>query len=242
VSAIPARGRTEGLPGQGRHEAKYLVSEPLAEAVRRHAAPWVQPDPHARRSPDSSYRIESLYLDTVDYRLYGDTLDGAANRFKLRIRSYGDLAVRFLEVKHKHGSLVRKERQRVYGRLDEILDRLASGIELHTFGRHVVHLGARPVVHVGYWRQAMVGSFHDSTRLTFDRRLEWADPELVAAGPAWHPIPENRVVLELKFDGSMPFWMQDVVRRFGLRRTACSKYALAVRASRARMAKTGNSG
>jgi hypothetical protein len=239
VSAIPARGRTEGLPGHGRHEAKYLVSEALAEAVQRHASPWIQADPHARRSPECRYRIESLYLDTVDYRLYGDTLDGAANRFKLRIRSYGDASIRFLEVKHKHGSLVRKERQRVTGTLGEVLDRLAGGIELHTFGRHVVQLGARPVVHVGYWRQAFIGSWHDSTRLTLDRGLEWADPELAGDVPAWQPIPENRVVLELKFDGSMPFWMQDVVRRFGLRRTACSKYALAVRAARARTARVG---
>ena len=34
-------------------------------------------------------------------------------------------------------------------------------------------------------------------------------------------------ILELKFNGAFPFWMQRIVHGLGLRRTSCSKYVQA---------------
>ncbi len=84
-----------------RHECKYLISERLAARIRDYVHPYVAPDSHAAASPDLSYDITSLYLDSPDLRLLRETEEGLLNRIKLRIRSYDDHedSPVFLEIK-----------------------------------------------------------------------------------------------------------------------------------------------
>lgn len=44
---------------------------------------------------------ETLYFDTTDFRLYLDHHNGRGNRYKLRLRKYGNSAVSFMELKRK---------------------------------------------------------------------------------------------------------------------------------------------
>src|SRR5512132_1456784 len=86
-----------------RFELKYLVSEPIARAMRQFVRCYLRPDEFAAESPDFSYAVHSLYLDSPDLCLYGATNGGERNRFKLRVRFYDDGpdAPVFFEIKRR---------------------------------------------------------------------------------------------------------------------------------------------
>lgn len=230
---------------KSRYEAKYLVSNATAEAIRRYIQPWAVPDPYAARDPEHSYRISSLYLDNPGVQLFRETREGRENRIKLRIRSYSqdEEAPVFLEIKRRLNRVVHKSRVPVARDLArDLLDRRFHELDLEgailedglEFLRLSERLNARPVVHIGYRRQAYIGRYHPGTRVTFDRELSWGAPGrhdvLVPDTDTW-PIEDVRVVLELKFNRMLPGWMQQVIRRFNLNRISFSKYGTAVRMS-----------
>lgn len=67
-----------------RFEAKYIISEIQAQAIKNFIRPYVISDPFAQK--DAFYPIYSLYLDSPDMRLYWMSELGMKNRFKLRVR------------------------------------------------------------------------------------------------------------------------------------------------------------
>ena len=94
---------------------------------------------------------------------------------------------------------------------------------------------------VRYEREPYSSTLDDYARVTFDRKIEARSASQLAFDPGargwWavdHPIAmraggsRSFVVLELKFAGSAPTWMQQLVRRLELPRLSFSKYARAV--------------
>ena len=240
-SGIPSTAPTRWA----RFECKYLVSERTAEAMRRWVQPWVQPDPYAAKSPSHSYRISSLYLDSDDRRLYRETREGRANRYKLRVRGYSSdpEAPVFLEIKRRCDRVVKKARLRVpraaarrivQGRSVpvDILDTDAlSEVERSVLDEFVMlreRSSLHPVVHVGYQRQAYVGTFANDDRLTFDRSIICSpagESDALFPTTQSHDVEPLMVVVELKFNSTYPSWMRDCVRTFELDRCSYSKYA-----------------
>src|SRR5262245_5553276 len=97
-----------------RFEFKYFVPERLVDAVRCFAEPYLERDEFAAREPNGVYRINNLYLDTPDLAFYWAHTRGNPDRFKLRVRTYGDgRGTRFLEVKRKYRHVVIKHRAAV---------------------------------------------------------------------------------------------------------------------------------
>ena len=94
-------------------------------------------------------------------------------------------------------------------------------------------IDARPRLWVAYEREAYGSCFGDGARLTFDRLLRMqappADRPFVPDPDAWQSVvlDGEQTILELKFNGAFPFWMQRIVHGLGLRRTSCSKYVQA---------------
>jgi len=225
-----------------RYECKYLLAEVTALEIQRALAGYLAPDEHAALRPDHSYSIASLYLDAPHLRLHRETRSGQRSRFKLRVRTYGDAAGDpvFFEIKRRHDAIVTKSRVMLPrraladffgGRLDaaELTPRDRACIA--EFAGRVVELQAQPVVIVRYQRQAYVGTLEPGVRVTFDRQICSAPArsfEVRHGGTDWRTVEDQRVVLELKFRGAMPGWIQDAVRRFELRRTSYSKYSNSV--------------
>ncbi|MFQ5505096.1 MAG: VTC domain-containing protein [Planctomycetota bacterium] len=239
-----ARIWTEKLPRFRRHECKYLIPESAAGELRRFIAPYTEPDPHANEQFHGSYRVLSLYLDTPKLRLYRETREGLAERIKLRIRSYGkrDSAPVFLEVKRRRNRLVLKSRARIgRGQMRELLAGGApdvgklEGSCYDEFLCWIARYGARPVVHVGYEREAHVGCFDRGLRVTLDRELRCASADegwrLESAELDWVEPLTDRVILELKFDHAFPSWMRDLTRQLKLQRVSFSKYGHSVRSA-----------
>ncbi len=228
-----------------RYECKYLLSELTALEVYRFAATYVKPDEHAALHADHTYSISSLYLDAPHLRLHHETQSGQRTRFKLRIRTYGDGATDpvFFEIKRRHNAVITKSRTMLArqqmadyfaGRLDHAALSPRDQGCIGEFQGRMVELDARPIVIVRYRRQAYIGALEPGIRCTFDRQIACTpsnEPIVRHGGDGWINVEDQRVVLELKFRGSMPGWMQDMVRHFELTRTSFSKYSNSVLAS-----------
>ena len=223
-----------------RYEFKYLVSEADEVVLREAISAFCAPDTH---NTAGGYTISSLYLDTPDRLTYRAKKDRQLERFKLRIRTYGEQAEGpvFFEVKRKSNDRIIKHRTRVdREHWREVLrgSRALPAEErdaAHHFLYLTIGLGARPSVLVRYRREAFSSFLDPYARVTFDHRIVVQAPkglDLLGDPRAWrgidHPeatrLSRSMVVLELKFPAAFPSWMASLVRRFELWRIGFSKY------------------
>jgi hypothetical protein len=230
-----------------RRELKYLVPEADRERLLARIAPYLGSDAHAERrgAGPPSYTVRSVYLDTPDLRDYHEKESGILRRRKLRIRGYDTPtnAGVFLEVKHKNGSAVWKDRTLVPA---PVAARLVAGDPVAGLGLSVAAERSaasfvyrlrrecrRPVLLVTYDREPLVGRLDPSLRVTLDRRLRCAAyPELsddlggLYDERRLRQVLPGQFILEVKFDRVYPSWFRSLVGAFGLRRQALSKYGM----------------
>lgn len=234
-----------------RHEYKCLVSPDLIPALRDAVATACRRDPFANE--DGQYTIRSLYLDTMDWRLFWANEREQSDRFKARIRCYpgAPQAPVFLEIKRRVTDTIYKTRVGVpaadWRQVVLDLDHLDSVrwrspmeralAERFLYFQRLHHL--QPAVMVEYDREAWVSTVDHYARATFDLRIraqpvdEWS---LEVNPRRWkaldHPVRTITTgpvaVFELKFGRTAPPWMTAMVRRFDLQRFAFSKYAYGV--------------
>jgi hypothetical protein len=240
-----------------RFELKYWIDERQARQILGFAAPYLRRDPYS--TTRDRQRNTTLYLDTREYQFCEDHLTLQPDRRKLRIRVYGRPLgkLAFFEVKRKVKTITVKDRfvlpcvdvVNVLSRRP-IQGRVASDAQ-HTFSDFIFHMQlhrAEAKLFVACFREAFESKNPgEDVRLTIDRDLVYQDargPAFVVDERRWLPIHEDddtrtafghrRAMLELKFNGSVPGWMVELVRHFGLQRSAFSKYTTAALQLRAR--------
>lgn len=225
-----------------RLELKYRIDEATALEVRSFIRGFLDLDRHGSGAADSGYLVNSCYLDSRDLQTFWRTVNGSRDRFKLRVRTYGDVPgeVAFLEVKRRVDGFVEKSRALVHrvgveelleGRLPEEADlvkpvrREMEAVE--SFVRSVEQIRAVPTAFVRYRREAWCGEV-ENDRLTMDREVcVWP-----VSGLCWEGIPSvaparpfgQTVILEMKFSEAKPRWFTDIERVLGLERTSAAKY------------------
>ena len=223
-----------------RFEFKYRIPESVVSNLSEIAQFHLQPDQHSSRG---QYTVNSLYFDTADEQDAHDTDEGVVLRSKVRLRSYyaSPRPPFFLELKQRFGSSIYKTRVALS---PEDADRLANGRApidaygtssrneaLDTIREVIDRRGMTQRVWVKYQRVAWTSPWGDGVRMTLDRSLE---TQVAPTGSAmdlcpvgWmYPELDERPVLEFKFFGAAPAWMQRLARDFELDRTSCSKYGL----------------
>jgi hypothetical protein len=236
-----------------RFEFKYIIDEPRAADVRDFVQSYLEPDEFAASSQGNSYQISSLYWDNATRFLYRQTVIGAKNRFKLRVRIYDNNpeSPAFLEIKRRVTDVILKERATVtrQGVLDLIARRAPdeswllgsnanakSRAALLTFSHLSDRLGAGPCIYVSYRREAYVSPESNAIRVCFDRQLMGSPYEHGAnlALPTRGARPETgnhgKVILELKFTDRFPTWMREMAHALDLQRTSVPKYVLCLNA------------
>ncbi len=241
-----------------RFELKYWVTEPLAQRVLDFAMPYLKRDVHAVTHDDQ--RNTTLYLDTRGFQFCENHMNLSPDRSKLRIRAYGRPIgkLAFFEVKRKVKTITLKERFALpIGEVENVLSRRPIACEIsddarRTLGEFVFRMclhRAVPKVFVACFREAFESRIPgEDVRLTIDRDLEYQHSEGFGFTPnerRWVDIHEGddtrpaygkrRAMLELKFNGSPPRWMTELVRHFNLQREAFSKYTTAALQLRGRI-------
>ena len=213
-----------------REERKY----PLPAARASLLTAWLD----ARLPRDAQYPVgvvTSCYYDTPQLDSYQDSADGEFTKQKLRLRWYGEpvdpYAGVWLELKSRDGARSVKERFRYpssgipnqLGLIIPAREELARRLQdLTGFAALPIEPTLQPTALIRYRRirwQAADGS----VRTALDTEVQTADPR---GAPIWLPIRDGSV-LELKSAGELPPQLAQL-GRLGLRRTAHSKYALAV--------------
>jgi hypothetical protein len=241
-----------------RFELKYWVTEPLAQRVLEFALPYLKRDAHA--TTREAQRNTTLYLDTRGFRFCDSHLNLSPDRSKLRVRAYGRpySKLAFFEVKRKVKTITMKERFALpIAEVENVLARRPLGCEVspaaqRTLGDFLLQMclhRAEPKLFVACFREAFESRIPgEDVRLTIDRELVYQHSQGFGFTPnerRWVDLHEGndsrtsfgyrRAILELKFNGTPPRWMVELVRHFNLQREAFSKYTTAALQLRGRL-------
>ena len=231
-----------------RFEYKYWVDENHAKQIREFISTYLEEDEFLEKFGGIGYPVCSLYLDSTGLLLYGQTCQGAKNRYKLRIRFYDDNPENpaFLEIKARDSEVIKKQRAGVTREgARRILagespqDEFLFGKKISNKARKAMYefcrlrdvINAQGCTYVYYHRQAYVSPGNSSVRVTFDRQLEGGiylpGEPLKIPTESKQPKLEG-VVLELKFTDRRPNWMIELSDVFQLQRTSVPKYVMCV--------------
>jgi len=210
-------------------EVKFLVDPISAHRIRDWARQRLSPDPYAGGDSRDEYRTTSLYFDTRDLDVFHRR--GSFGRAKYRVRRYGDAQTVFLERKLRTPALLAKWRTQValddLPRVNDPSDDTWAGRWFHN------RLAARkltPTCQVTYERTARVGgSDNGPIRLTLDRNVRvLAATGLEFRAARTQPVLDYRLILELKFRGTLPALFKELVEQFHLTPQPVSKYRLSL--------------
>ncbi|MCB2154539.1 polyphosphate polymerase domain-containing protein [bacterium] len=228
-----------------RFEIKYLISAFQAEEIRRVLSFHMTMDPYCELCPGFSYLNTSLYFDSPDHHCYKSTAMGQKNRFKVRLRWYDDEPDTpiFLEEKRRTTDAISKLRAKLdRPALAQLMGSqiVAPAHVLSTSSRAQARLrllldtmqslNLQPACHVRYMREAWAGPEHEYLRVTFDTQVQGhvvtGNDFARRESPGWKNIGEQRTILEIKFESTIPPWLQSLVHDFGLHRQSVPKYLL----------------
>lgn len=160
----------------------------------------------------------TTYWDTDEHTFYLEHHNGRAPRQKVRVRTYLDSDISFLEVKTKnnHGR-TRKKRMRVPGQ--EINDEEGR----NDFLKELVHLGMdeiHPTVRNRFKRITLVNK-GKTERLTIDFDVQFHNMETGCDSGTG-----QLVIIELKRDGNVFSPVLDILRSLRIKPSGFSKYCI----------------
>lgn len=217
---------------KGRHEVKHYINMADYYVLRSRLNAVLMPDSHA--GADGTYQIRSLYFDTADNKALLEKLNGVRKRAKYRIRyyNYNDSFIQ-LEKKIKDGNACIKVSETI---TREEAEKIISGdIEwmrecdrplLNELYVKMHNDGLKPSTIVEYTRDPFTFPA-GNVRVTLDhhirtgiKNIDFFDPECVTV-----PIPDDVILLEVKWDNYLPDIVRDTVQMNSRRGSAFSKYA-----------------
>lgn len=227
-----------------RFELKYLITLKQAELFKKALRAYLFADEHG--NGNGRYALASLYYDSPDLRCYWEKVDGLRFRRKLRIRRYetdapltADTPV-FVEIKQRLDKVTQKRRVILpYGdalRLcneRQLPDEVAPEDEtvMNEIYAYLWQYNLRPVSIVRYERQAFIGTDYDlGLRVTFDTSLNYQVHQLLLEEePSSLPmLPADRVVMEIKVNERIPYWLTEMIAAHNLKMIRVSKYCRSI--------------
>lgn len=164
----------------------------------------------------AAYR--TTYWDTTDHHFYMEHHNGRAPRQKVRVRTYMDSGVTFLEVKTKnnHGR-TKKKRIEIPGQ-----GMIAEG-NGDEFLHEKVHMGLEsiiPTVQNNFHRITLV-NYNKTERLTIDFDVQFDNMETDQ-----HADTGELVIIELKRDGNVYSPVLEMLRELRIKPSGFSKYCI----------------
>lgn len=188
----------------------------------------------SNRTGKEGYTITSLYFDDVFDSCLRDNEDGAAQRWKYRIRIYNHSFQNIkLEIKiKKYNRILKRSRSITIAQMKRLIcgeciedDLPAMDNPITLFNLAIREKGLRPVVIVEYDREAYVYE-GGNVRITFDRNVRmsnwierFGDTDLYM-----EPIKGEEHVLEVKYDEFLPDFIAQLLELGNMNQCAFSKY------------------
>lgn len=222
-----------------RFELKYALPIQVVPRIKEEILKYALPDPFG--DGEGRYLLTSLYYDSPAYTFFWEKIDGIKYRRKLRMRWYetepclrNDSTV-FLEIKQRVDRVTQKKRLPL--RYEEALSFCSEGIipEHEEEDKATVDeiysllklYGLKPKVITTYERQAFVGTDYDlGLRITFDSHVTYRTRNLDLDGGSYDGfiVPPDLVIMEIKTNERVPFWITELVSEKELKLIRVSKY------------------
>lgn len=218
---------------QYRHEKKYRIAYAEKELLLCRLRAALQVDPHAL--PQGYYNVRTLYLDDVNDSAMQDTVTGAPEKVKYRIRMYnGDTSYIRLEKKvkrygggYKVGALLSADECRKILAGDCAFLRTHDSAFLRACYAVSVAGGLRPKLIVQYDRHAFICP-QDDVRITVDEDIRvcripdaFFDPQPFGTSV----MPNRECILEIKYTHFLPDYVPLLVGIQNRPLTAMSKFS-----------------
>ena len=262
TEATSAEGSPSAAPGTiidvpsrevDRFELKYWVPTSICDDVVEYARPYLVLDPWNVKAGLVRQYNTTLYLETARLDAYQTHVDQAADRYKLRVRAYGEVpaGTAFFETKRKINAITVKTRSGVdlseaAPLIEGTYDALPASLppeerrNLESFLYLQTVTDARPCVLVRAHRESYcTPDPREDVRLTFDRDIGFqraqgaslhGDPKgwIPIDGEEQHRLYGAHTMIELKFPRVAPVWMGHLINRLDMWRVGYSKYVAAV--------------
>jgi hypothetical protein len=229
-----------------RFELKYILNLKQAEEIKSMLHHYMARDHYGDH--DGRYWISSLYFDSPNYRCYWDKENGVRYRCKLRIRHYGsdeeinEITPVYVEIKTRIDQITQKRRVRLPYRdaLRLCNDRqipVCAPQDQPIIDEVFVMLWQQnliPAIIVSYDRQAFTGTiFDDGLRVTFDTTLTYQTHplHLQEVRSSLPMLPPAWVIMEIKVNERIPYWLTELIAAHNLVLSRISKYYLGIEAT-----------
>ena len=217
-----------------RHELKFIIDEGEHRLLSTRLKACLKQDAHAAAN-GGEYFIRSLYFDDPFDSAVWEKSSGIESRDKYRIRIYNlsDRTIKF-ERKHKEGQFIKKDSVSI---TREECDAILAGnphcllnnpapFAPQLYGI-LVSQHLTPKVLVDYVREPYVFPYED-VRVTFDKDVRTAmrATDLFNPNLPTYPVWDLRgcMILEVKFNASLPLYVQELLQVDAAQRSAASKY------------------
>ena len=226
-----------------RYELKYIISASVAHAIAGKLIGRCHLDTNCR---DGSYINETLYFDSPNFDFFFHKIEGVKLRRKVRIRRYQDAGPwkrMFIEIKRRNGQYIEKSRFPLEPQLIPSLfnpsqkkrivkDLTPAGIQVYNELISLTQLFClRPILFIHYKRKAFWAEGDERMRITFDSDLSYDAVNQNCQSPLENTqliLDGDQVIMEVKANGRVPFWVLELIREFECRMTRLSKYCLGV--------------
>ena len=226
-----------------RREVKYMLSDADRDALLSIIGTYMDSDPFNKGG--KTYSICNLYLDTDSDELIRKSLEKPAFKEKIRLRSYGTVALSdkvFLESKKKFDGVVNKRRTSFIlkdayeyfksGKVNE-MQTTADGKKLKMNRQvmseidYIMHFySLKPKVFISYDRYAFFEKNNSDFRLTIDTNIQTRRDDLRLDSAAYRTqlLQEGQWLMEAKAFKAFPLWFVRFLSERRIFQTSFSKY------------------
>jgi SPX domain protein involved in polyphosphate accumulation len=228
-----------------RYELKYVIDTQQQQQIVRELDDYLEPDRQGKNR--EGYLITSLYYDTVNYKAYWDKIEGHRFRRKVRIRVYDDDFVTdetpvFVEIKQRVNKTMQKKRMLLsYAAAESLCGTGNLTVDVPADDQPLVNelqyltglLKLQPACIVSYRRLAFAGTDIDpGLRITFDTHLKARVQDLDMASLNYtrnnYFVPPQWVVMEVKVNHRVPYWVTQLLGKYGCTLRRVGKYCTAL--------------
>ena len=211
-----------------RKEKKIIINKSDYPAISEKITEYLVPDKHNKDG--KPYDICNIYFDNDRGDVIRNSVSKPSYKAKLRLRSYGTPTLDdnvFFEIKSKTNKVGTK--RRAIMPLRKIYDFLETGMipdEENYINRQVLReisyfietYDAKPRTYVSYRRYAFYSKDDPNLRITFDTDIISRRDDLrLELGDYGEPLlNDEKMIIEIKFTGSIPIWLAHILSDFGL--------------------------
>jgi len=219
-----------------RYENKFMIDNVTYGNIQDDLLQYMKLDEYNKKH--EFYTISNIYFDTKDNTLIRKSISKPKYKEKLRLRAYGVPELDsegFLEIKKKYCGLVNKRRTKL--KLNEAYEFVRTGIKpepRNYMNRQVINeieyllkiYELEPKLYLAYDRKAMFSREDSSLRITFDTniRARREDLRLESGDFGEALLSSGQLLMEIKTEKSIPFWLTELLSRYKIYNTSFSKY------------------